>query len=108
MNQTELLTDLVATIVYPGLTAVNLLWVHIYLARWLQTRSLIDILLLLMAIFATATFLLLSLSTGVFMLLSFGQLRLAIRFGWLAILLSAIWLTVEYLRRQHATYQQRK
>lgn len=108
MNQTELLTDLVATIVYPGLTAVSLLWVHISLARWLQTRSLIDILLLLMAIFATATFLLLSLSTGVFMLLSFEQLRLAIRLGWLAILLSAIWLTVEYLRRQHATYQQRK
>lgn len=108
MNQTEILTDLVATIVYPGLTAVSLLWVHISLARWLQTRSLIDILLLLMAIFATATFLLLSLSTGVFMLLSFEQLRLAIRLGWLAILLSAIWLTVEYLRRQHATYQQRK
>lgn len=108
MNQTELLTDLVATIVYPGLTAVSLLWVHISLARWLQTRSLIDILLLLMAIFATATFLLLSLSTGVFMLLIFDQLRLAIRLGWLAILLSAIWLTVEYLRRQHATYQQRK
>lgn len=108
MNQTELLTDLVATIVYPGLTAVSLLWVHISLARWLQTRSLIDILLLLMAIFATATFLLLSLSTGVFMLLSFEQLRLAIRLGWLAVLLSAIWLTVEYLRRQHATYQQRK
>lgn len=108
MNQTELLTDLVATIVYPGLTALSLLWVHISLARWLQTRSLIDILLLLMAIFATATFLLLSLSTGVFMLLSFEQLRLAIRLGWLAILLSAIWLTVEYLRRQHATYQQRK
>ena len=108
MNQIELLTDLVATIVYPGLTAVSLLWVHISLARWLQTRSLIDILLLLMAIFATATFLLLSLSTGVFMLLSFEQLRLAIRLGWLAILLSAIWLTVEYLRRQHATYQQRK
>lgn len=108
MNQTELLTDLVATIVYPGLTAVSLLWVHISLARWLQTRSLIDILLLLMAIFATATFLLLSLSTGVFMLLSFELLRLAIRLGWLAILLSAIWLTVEYLRRQHATYQHRK
>lgn len=108
MNQTEILTDLVATIVYPGLTAVSLLWVHISLARWLQTRSLIDILLLLTAIFATATFLLLSLSTGVFMLLSFEQLRLAIRLGWLAILLSAIWLTVEYLRRQHATYRQRK
>lgn len=108
MNQAELFADLVATIVYPGLTAVSLLWMHIAVARWLQTRSLIDILLLLMAIFATATFLLLSLSTGVFMLLSFGQLRLAIRFGWLAILLSAIWLTVEYLRRQHATYQQRK
>lgn len=108
MNQIELLTDLVATIVYPGLTALSLLWVHISLARWLQTRNLIDILLLLMAIFATATFLLLSLSTGVFMLLSFEQLRLAIRLGWLALLLSAIWLTVEYLRRQHATYQQRK
>lgn len=108
MNQIELLADLVATIVYPGLTALSLLWVHISLARWLQTRNLIDILLLLMAIFATATFLLLSLSTGVFMLLSFEQLRLAIRLGWLALLLSAIWLTVEYLRRQHATYQQRK
>lgn len=108
MNQTELLTDLVATIVYPGLTALSLFWVHISLARWLQTRSLIDILLLLTAIFATATFLLLSLSTGVFMILSFEQLRLAIRLGWLATLLSAIWLTVEYLRRQHATYQQRK
>lgn len=108
MNQAELFTDLVATIVYPGLTAVSLFWMHIAVARWLSARRLIDILLLLVATFATATFLLLSLSTGVFIILSFEQFRLAIRLGWLATLLSAIWLTAEYLRRQHATYQQRK
>lgn len=108
MTQTKLLADLIATIVYPGLAAISLLWVHICLARWMQTRSLIDILLLLMAIFATATFLLLSLSTGVFALLSFDRLRLAIRLGLLIILIFAIWFTVKYLRRQHADYQKRR
>lgn len=108
MMQAELLTEALATVVYPGLAAVCLLWVHVGLARWWSARRLLDLLLMLTATMATATFVLLSLSTGLFVLVEFAQLRLAIRLGWLATLLAAIWLGVEYLRQQHATYQQRK
>jgi hypothetical protein len=108
MNQVDLLPEALATIVYPGLAAIGLLWVHVGVARWWRSRRMSDLLWVVTATFATATFVLLSLSTGLFILFDFLQLRLAIRFGWLATLLSSIWLTVEYLRRQHANYQQRK
>lgn len=108
MNHVELLTEALATVVYPGLAAVCLLWVHVGVARWWSARRLLDLLLILTATMATATFVMLSFSTGLFVLVDFAQLRLAIRLGWLGTLLAAIWLCVEYLRQQHATYQQHK
>lgn len=108
MNQVELLTEALATVVYPGLAAVCLLWVHVGVARWWNARRLLDLLMILTATLATTTFVMLSLSTGLFVLVNFAQLRLAIRLGWLGTLLAAIWLGMEYLRQQHATYQQRK
>lgn len=108
MTQVDLLTEALATVVYPGLAALCLLWVHVGVARWWSGRRRLDLLLILTATMATATFVLLSLSTGLFVMIDFNQLRLAIRLGWLATLLAGIWLAVEYLRQQHATYQQRK
>ena len=60
MNHVELLTEALATVVYPGLAAVCLLWVHVGVARWWSARRLLDLLLILTATMATATFVMLS------------------------------------------------
>jgi hypothetical protein len=111
MSETELaalLTEALATVVYPGLAAVSLFWVHVGVARLVRSRQMTDVLLLLAAAFATATFVLLALSTGLFVLFDFLQLRLAIRLGWLAVLVVTLLLSVDYARRQYANYQGRR
>lgn len=105
MNDT--ITESLATLVYPGLAAVCFLWTHIGFARFMHSRRVNDALLTLTAVFATATFSLLSLSTGLFIILDFLQVRLAIRLGWLVVLMLALWFSIEYLRRQHANYRRR-
>lgn len=100
--------DALASIVYPGLAAVCVLWVSIGVARWMAVRRMLDLLLIWLATVAAATFILLSLSTGLFMLIPLVTLRLAIRLGWLVTLVLAVLATVEFLRQQHATYRSRQ
>lgn len=107
MNGNNVAADALATLVYPGLAAICFLWVHIGFARFMRPRRVNDALLTLTAVFATATFSLLSLSTGLFIILDFLQVRLAIRLGWLVVLMLALWFSIEYLRRQHANYRRR-
>ena len=98
---------MLASIVYPGLTAICVLWVSIAIARWMTARRLLELLLAAAATFAAATFGLLSFSTGLLVLVPFEQLRFGIRLGWLITLVLAILTSVEFLRLQHATYRQR-
>ena len=99
-------SDALATLVYPGLGAISLFWAHIGLARLLRTRRINDAILVLLAAFTAATFTLLALSTGLFMFLDFLQVRLAIRLGWLVVLLLSLWLSVDFIKRQYANYRQ--
>lgn len=46
---TALLTDSIATIVYPGMVALSLFWVSVGLARWWKGRQFLDALLVLVA-----------------------------------------------------------
>lgn len=99
-------SDALATLVYPGLAAVSFFWAHIGVARLIRTRRINDALLVLLAAFAAATFTLLALSTGLFVFLDFLQARLAIRLGWLVVLILSLWLSVDFMKRQHANYRQ--
>lgn len=99
-------SDALATLVYPGLAAISLFWAHIGVARLLRTRRINDAILVLLAAFTAATFTLLALSTGLFMFLDFLQVRLAIRLGWLVVLLLSLWLSVDFIKRQYANYRQ--
>lgn len=100
--------EALASIVYPGLAAVCVLWVSIGVARYQAARRTLDLLLIALATFAAATFVLLALSTGLFMVVAFESLRLAIRVGWLVTLVLAVLASIEFLRRQHATYRSRR
>lgn len=100
-----LLTDSVATIVYPGMAALSLFWVSVGLARWWKGRQFLDALLVLVAAASCATFALLALSTGLWSLIPFGELRLAIRLGWLSMLVLSSWYSTEFVRRQHEIYR---
>ena len=102
----DLFIDAVASIAYPGMAGICIFWVSVGLARWVATRQLIDALLALMALSTGATFFLLTLSTGLFPVMSFTEILLAILLGWMLTLILAIWYSEEYVRRQHAIYRQ--
>lgn len=103
-----MIEEALASIVYPGLAAICVLWTSIGMARWMEARRLLDLILTSLATVCGATFVLLSISTGVFVLIPFEAMRLSIRIGWMITLVLAILVTAEFLRRQHATYRSRR
>lgn len=100
--------EVLASLAYPGLAALCLFWVHVGVARWLAARRWCDALLAATAVFGSATFVLLALSTGVTAVVEFERLRLAIRLGWLVTLGLGIGLSVDFVRRQHAIFRERQ
>lgn len=105
MSTQNIFSDVLATLVYPGLAAVSLFWTHIGIARLIRTRRLNDALWVLLAGFIAATFILLTLSTGLFVFVDFLQMRLAIRLGWLVVLILSLWLSIDFMKQQHEKYQ---
>lgn len=102
----EIVLDALATMVYPGLTALCVFWASVSIARWMSARRVTDILLAMTMIWAAATFAVLSLSTGLLAIFPFSEMRLAIRLGFLAALVAGMAFSIGYLRRQHAIYKQ--
>lgn len=102
----DFLFDMLATMVYPGLTALCVFWASVAIARWVSARRATDILLALTMVWTAATFVVLSLSTGLLAILPFDEMRAAIRFGFLASLVAGLAFSVGYLRRQHEIYRQ--
>jgi hypothetical protein len=98
--------DVMATMVYPGLTALCVFWASVAIARWVASRRVSDILLALTMIWAASTFAILSLSTGLLAFLPFDEMRLAMRLGFAATWLAGVAFSVVYIRRQHAIYRQ--
>lgn len=103
----SIVLDFVATMVYPGLAALCVFWASVAIARWKTARRATDILLALTMVWASATFVLLSLSTGLLAILPFAEARIPIRLGFMAAWLAGLAFSIDYLRRQHAIYRQR-
>jgi len=102
---TETMLDLIATMVYPGLAALCIFWASVAIARWMAARRVTDILLAMTMVWAAATFVVLSLSTGLLAIFPFAEMRLAIRLGFLAAWLAGVAFSAGYIRRQHAIYR---
>ena len=102
---TETMLDLIATAVYPGLAALCVFWASVAIAHWMSARRVTDIILAMTMIWGAATFVVLSLSTGMLAIFPFAEMRPAIRLGFLAAWLAGVAFSVGYLRRQHAIYK---
>lgn len=92
--------DVLASIVYPGMTALSVAWIFIGAARWCVLRRPVDWLLMTFALCAAVAFALLALSTGMWHLLEFTGQIVYIRTAFGLTLLSGVWFTTEYLRTQ--------
>lgn len=107
MSAEILLLDVLATVVYPGMTSLCVFWTSVAIARWVTARRTSDLLLAATMLMAAASFAVLSLSTGLFSVFQFVEMRLSIRLGFLATLVAGLAGSIGYIRRQHAIYRQR-